>query len=187
MHSRSAHRTIKTLATNRFDQGLRPGSRERLPQLKLCARDHLQAGLTIGETMNTQAQALNMLQVEPIAFHYLRRILVVGCVCLLGEGIIRLLGARPDLEVFQVDENPAETLMLNIEQIHPDVIILCNPRAGLNNSLAAGVESIPHLAGLIIIDVDLRNTDLKIYQHSRWFSAGQSSLFSWIYGQDDGS
>lgn len=134
--------------------------------------------------MKTHFMPGETLQVELASFKSLRRILIVGPVSLLEEGVARLLTTRQDLEVFHAGDHLASELVLKVAQIHPDVVILCHVDDAAQASLVAVLERAPTLAELRIIVVHLQNTDLNIYQHNRWFSARHGAFFPLVYGEN---
>jgi len=135
--------------------------------------------------MNTQIQSPAILQIEkhPFPVKSLRRVLLAGCADLLEEGLARLLNTRQDLEVLHVECRQPDDLALSAAQFHPDVIVLCQVDAAVQDSLPALLDDRPGLAAPVIIIVHLQNVELGVYQSHHWFSTPHTAFFPLIYGQ----
>lgn len=83
-----------------------------------------------------------------------RRVLVIENESLLGAGIERLLKGEADLEVSGIVPENKDALLLEIDRIHPDVIILDTATAVVNS-----VELLSHLSSLPELRVVALNSD----------------------------
>jgi hypothetical protein len=114
---------------------------------------------------------------EVCSFTTLRRVMVIGGIPLLDQGVFRMFSDRRDLEVFFIDGGKSGELT-KLSQIHPDVIILCHTPKTIQEHLLDLLDDLPSLADIRIISIDLMKDNLEIYQHCRWFSADQQEFFT---------
>ena len=133
--------------------------------------------------MNVKILTPNISAVELSTAKSLRRILVIGRISLLEEGVIHLLSARQGVEVYHTDDSNPSGLALKATQICPNVIVLCHIGPALVNNLVDRLDCIPTPADRIMINIDLGKTELHIYQYHRWVSAALPAFFSLAYGE----
>lgn len=112
----------------------------------------------------------------------LRRILLVGRDSLLQDGLMMLLTHCQDIEVFQSPALAAHELEMLAEQISPDVIVLCHVAPSLPAMLVELLAARPSLHHLLVMDVNLHSTDLRVFQYQQWRQAGQNDFFSLVIG-----
>jgi hypothetical protein len=132
--------------------------------------------------MNTQTVIPETQQARLTYNSSLRRILIVGHLCLLQECVDELLTTKQGLEVFHAEDGNPNGLASKVERIDPDVIILCHIEPDLQRRLIATLKNVPNLPDLTIIIVHLQSLELKIYQHKHWFLADQTAFFPLVYG-----
>ena len=132
--------------------------------------------------MNAQMMAFEVQQPERQSINLPRRILVVGRVSLLEEGVVRLIRGR-HMIIFHADDGCTDDVIEMIGQSNPDVIILCHVEPGMVNSLVSRLDDLPDTSGRILLNVDLRNVELRIYQRHHWNSAAFNVFFPLVYGE----